>query len=405
MGGVFLCAVNAYALGVMIVPLEQEFGWSRADISGGPLILALIALVAGPFVGFAIDRFGSRPIGLLGIVSYCVALGLMGMTSSLVGWWGHWALIGMANMLVGPMVWTSVISHRFEKNRGKALAIALCGTGVAGLVVPMLTHVLIERDGWRAAYRDLALICAAVVLPVALALFRDVRGPSGEKPVRKPRTPEEKAELRAHLASPSFLKLTVATITFSIAGCALTNNGVPILLAEGFDRGTAAELAGLIGAGAIVGRLTCGVLLDRFDPRVVAAGSVLAPVVTASLLLATQGSETVAAAAYVVIGLAAGAEVDACAYLAARLFGLRWFGALFGAVCGLQLFAAGMTPLLSNAVYDATKSYDIALWAVIPLSIVSAGLLLLLRRTSPGEAEAPVAVATAQLAPAASSGA
>jgi cyanate permease len=178
----------------------------------------------------------------------------------------------------------------------------------------------------------------------------------------------------------TFLKLAGAASLFALSACALTSNGVPILLREGFDRGTAASLAGLIGIGSIAGRLGGGYLLDRFDAGKVAAVSVLSPIVTAILLLTHGRSERAAATACLVLGLALGTEFDACAYLAARHFERRHFGALFGMLAGLLLFFNGVAPTLANYVYDVTRSYDIVLWAIIPCSVVAAGLFLLLSR-------------------------
>src|SRR5690349_19291781 len=91
--GVMLCAVHGYSLGVMIGPLEREFGWSRAQISAGPLIISMIAIVAAPLVGSAVDRFGPRRIAVFGVLFFCSALGLLSTaTTSIWSWWGLWTL-------------------------------------------------------------------------------------------------------------------------------------------------------------------------------------------------------------------------------------------------------------------------------------------------------------------------
>jgi hypothetical protein len=106
----------------------------------------------------------------------------------------------------------------------------------------------------------------------------------------------------------------------------------------------------------------------------------LAPVVTVILLLAFPGQSWAAGLACFVLGLSIGTEVDACAYLAARHFGMRSFGALFGTINGLLLFGTGFAPLASNHVYDVVKSYDPVLWSLIPLCLLTAALFLALGR-------------------------
>jgi predicted MFS family arabinose efflux permease len=152
---------------------------------------------------------------------------------------------------------------------------------------------------------------------------------------------------------------------------------VPVLLARGMTSTTAAGIASLLGIGSITGRLVGGVLLDRFDAAKVATVSVAMPIVTVALLLAFPG-DRVAALACLVLGLSVGTEVDCAGYLAARHFGLKSFGTLFGALNGLMLFGNGIAPVLANHVYDVTRSYDIVLWAQIPACLMTMLLFLLL---------------------------
>lgn len=380
MAGIMFCSIHGYSLGVMIGPLEQEFGWARAQISTGPLIVSLIALLVAPLVGMAVDRFGSRKIGLVGPILFAGAVALLSTaTSDIRMWWALWLLLGVSSMFVIPTVWTAAINASFERNRGLALAIALCGTGIAAALYPTLTNVLVERFGWRGAYVGLAAISLAVVLPLVFLFFH---GP-GERKRNAAVTQTEPPKLRGlalseGLKSPRFIKLAAAATVFSVAICALTANAVPVLLGEDLDRTTAAATAGLIGIGSIIGRLGGGVLLDRFNAATVAACSVLTPIITVVILLFTQQSPFASGVAFFVLGLSVGTELDACAYLAARHFGMRSFGALFGAVNGLLLFGAGVAPLLANHVYDVTRSYDIVLWAIIPSCILTALLFLAL---------------------------
>ena len=384
--GIVLCAVHGYSLGVMIIPLEQEFGWSRAEISAGPLIISFIAVLVAPLVGIGIDRFGPRPIGLFGVLFFSAALAFTSTTTSnILSWWLCWAILGLGNMFILPTVWTTAINSVFDKNRGMALAIALSGTGICAAIVPSGTNALVEELGWRQAYVALGIICALVVTPLVFIWFRGAT----DRPRRSERAglPTGPAAvlsgmaLRQGASSPAFLKLAAAVLVFGMAGSGMTANGVPILRAQGFDGTTAAALAGLIGIGSIIGRLGGGFLLDRFDAKKVAAVSVITPIIFVLLLLMMSDDTVwVAAIACLVLGLSVGTEVDACAYLAARHFGMRSLGTLFGAINGFMLFANGIAPIAASYVYDATKSYDVFLWAVIPICLVSSLLFLTLGR-------------------------
>lgn len=380
LAGITLCSVHGYSLGVMIVPLEQEFGWTRAEISGGMFIISLIALFAAPMSGFATDRFGPRLIALFGIPLFGGCLALLSMaTANIASWWGLWALLAVGNMFLLPTVWTKAINGRFDANRGIALAIALCGTGIAAAFVPSLTNWLIADFGWRNAYVGLGLIGVVTVFPLAWFLFRPDSPVADAAPaVAQAATPAPDSSgvsARQGYTMPSFIKMAAAIWLFSAAICALTTNAVPVLLSRGMTPATAAGLAGLLGIGSILGRIGGGFLLDRFDAGKVAALSVTLPAVAVLLLLAFPG-DVAAGLACLIVGLGIGTEVDCCAYLAARHFGLRSFGTLFGTLNGLMLFGNGIAPVLANHVYDVTRSYEIVLWFQIPACLGTALLFL-----------------------------
>jgi MFS family permease len=145
----------------MIRPLEREFGWSRAQISIGPLMPSLAAVVMAPLVGLAVDRFRPRRIALFGVPFFSLALALLSTANDLVSWWGLYALLGVAAMFIFPMVWTAAISARFERNRGLALAIALSGTGISAAVMPVIATWLVNALGWRGAYVGIGLAAPA----------------------------------------------------------------------------------------------------------------------------------------------------------------------------------------------------------------------------------------------------
>jgi predicted MFS family arabinose efflux permease len=283
-------------------------------------------------------------------------------------------------MLILPTIWTSAINSRFDANRGKALAFALCGTGLAAFILPPVTTRLIAAYGWQHAYVGLAMAGMLIVLPLTLLWFHAAPRAQQTGPIDDATAQLAKGELRAEMLSPRFLKLLGASTVFSVAICALTTNATPVLRALGHDAITAADTAALMGFGSVVGRIGGGFLLDRFDARLVAAISVAAPIVTAMMLLAGGEDRLVASAACLFLGLAIGAEVDACAYLAARHFGLSNFGALFGTINGLMLFGNGVAPFAANYVYDVTGSYSSVLWAQVPACLLAAALFLALGR-------------------------
>lgn len=369
--GITLSTSQGYTLGVMIAPLEQEFGWTRAEISSGPLIVAIFALFAAPFVGIAVDRFGPRRIGIVGVIIFCSALALLSTaTADIASWWALYSLMAVAAIMVAPIVWTAAITRLFVKNRGLALAIALCGTGVGSALIPRLTFELVEAYGWRGAYMSMGALFAVIVLPLVVFFFKHPALNARETAAAHS-APLTGVGTREGLTSWRFIRLAAASTVISFAVTAMIANAVPILASEGIERGEAASIAGLVGIGAIIGRLCGGYLLDRLNANYVAAVAVLAPIITCAILIFAPGDITRSSIAFLILGLAVGTELDAVAYLAARHFGVKSFGALFGVMNGLMIFANGVAPLLANHVYDVTRSYEGALWALIPACVIA----------------------------------
>jgi predicted MFS family arabinose efflux permease len=402
--GMALASAPPYTMGVMLRPLEHEFGWSRAAISSGPMISAIAAVPLGTLLGWAVDRFGPRRIAVVGVLITCLSLGLLATTTaSIWSWWALWSLIALTCTLVKPTVWAAGVSSYFTSTRGLALAAMLCGTAVCSTLTPTLTNYLIDQHGWRATYLILAVIWTVLVFPPVLFLFNSAadqqRGRDLATRTRSAAAVLSGMDARPALTSWRYVRLSLASVTMVMATVTCVVSLVPILISLGHAPARAAELAGLIGVTTVIGRLIGGHFLDRMNAHVVAACTITLPVAAALILLLAPPSIPAAAAAVMILGLSMGAELDAVAYLTTRHFGLRSFGVLFGTIGGLQALATGLGPLLINAIYDATRSYDLALWLFIPMCLAGAGLFLSLgpfpEFETPQDAEAAAAAAAA----------
>lgn len=377
--GVGLLTVYVYSTGIMIKPLEEEFGWSRAQISSGPTIVAVIGCLAAPFIGMAIDRFGARRIAIPGVICLCAALAALSQANaSIWSWWGLWFLVALAHPFIKPTVWVAAVSSVFMTGRGFALAIALCGMSLGAAITPILANFLIDRYGWRSAYVGLSAFWLAVTLPMVVFGFfsaidkRRVRRATEAAAVPVPVLTG--MEGRPALRSFKFAKIATAASVISMCSIAMQVNLVPIISAAGIDRTTAATIAGVNGISGIIGKLLGGALIDRFDAGRVVGIAVTLPAISAMLLILAPGSIPAAVVAVGLLGFALGIEIDGVGYLTSRHFGLRHFGLIYGVIAGLLALASGIGPVLANHAYDVTGTYLPMLWSVIPLALLSAFL-------------------------------
>jgi MFS family permease len=382
--GVGLMSAPSYSTGVFIAPLEKAFGWSRAAIASGVMFNAVAAVVLGPFAGYAVDRIGPRWIAITGSALVCAAfVALSTVNASLWSWWGVWAAMALAAVLIKPMVWTAAVSSLFAASRGLALAATLCGTALASTVNPILCAWLIRHYGWRAAYLGLAIFYAVLVLPALLLFFRSALDRGGRR--SRDAAAPARADLpgvtaRQGLTSWRFHRLIIAACAMVLVGANSTINFVPIMMSFGHPQATAAGVAGLAGISTIVGRLIGGYMLDRINGNIVAGLSVAMPIGSSLLFLLFPGSVPAAVGAALFVGLSLGAELDCVAYLTTRHFGLKSFGVLFGTVGGALALATGLGPLIINRVYDVYGSYTPALIGFIPICLLGSTLFFTLGR-------------------------
>ena len=385
--GMALASTSIYSLGIFIAPLEAEFGWSRAEISAGLTINTVLSVLVSPFVGMLLDRVGVRRIGIFGVVAFCLMFACLSLaSSSLWTWWGLWLLLGASALAIKPTIWTTSVSSMFRTSRGLALSVMLCGTALGSSLSPVVGTYLIEAYGWRQGCVALAAFWAALVIPpvcLFLTSARDLQikanavpvyGPVDDPPVLTGVT------MRAGLLSRRFACLALAGFVTTLVIVSFVSNLVPILSSRGFERQTAANLAGLVGIATIIGRLSGGFLLDRTNGNIVGAASVGLAIIPALMLLLYPGSTMVAAAAVLILGLTLGSELDAVAYLATRHFGLKNFGGIFGTISGILAFGTGVGPFFVSLTYDLSRSYNYVLMAYIPLALLAAALFLSLGR-------------------------
>src|ERR1700728_800126 len=172
--GFFVSVIYIYTLGVVTPVVEREFGWSRTEITSGLSIVSLLSVILSPVVGLYIDRLGPRPISLVGVAIHCSALAALGFTGpSIWTWLTTWTVLAFGVLLTSSTVWTAVVAGHFERHRGLAIAVVLCGASLSGAIVPTMANLLIEAYSWRTAYFTLGGCGAAVTLPLLYICVRD----------------------------------------------------------------------------------------------------------------------------------------------------------------------------------------------------------------------------------------
>ena len=159
--------------GLFIIPMQQEFGWSRSAVSIGPVV-GLLAACMAPFGGVVIDRFGARPIAIVGLAALgaIYILPSFSPASPLYLYAVVGIMVVVATITSGVIYCAGVVTW-FRRNSGLAIGITMSGLSLtAAIALPALASV-IENYGWRTGYLTLSAVTWVIGLPFVVAWFRE----------------------------------------------------------------------------------------------------------------------------------------------------------------------------------------------------------------------------------------
>ncbi len=371
-----------YGFAVFLVPMEREFGWSRATLTGAFSLALLVSGLAAPFVGRLLDRLGPRlpmTVGSLAATILLLAWSRVEQVSTLYVVWGCLGL-AMALVLYEPAFAT--VAKWFERRRRLAITLLTLVGGLASIVFTPLQTWLVHELGWRTALVALALLLAAVtVLPHALLLRA--------APAAPPRAGREsEVDARAALRTVTFWSLTGALTLAAFVTVTVNVHLLPALLGRGYEPGFAATATGLVGLMQIPGRVLVAPLGRWFSDRLLTT-AVFALQGGALLVLLVAGHRPAGVLAFVALfGMANGMITIVRAARPAELFGSAAYGAIVGTMTLPVTLARAAAPLGAGALYTLFGRYEPVWWGLVALGVLSA-LAALLAETSARPLPAP----------------
>lgn len=364
---------------IVAVPLAREFQPSRMVLMLAMTVYAGASAVLMPLLGNLMDRASVRRLMVLGGLFLTAGYAAMSFATSFAQVLVIFGLlIAPANVLIGPLAVTVLLSRCFAQLRGRAMGIAIAGIAAGGFVFPLIIQGLLDAMTWRQAIRVLALVLAVWTVPAAL-LVVDRPSDRGLNPDGAPQPSElARAEMaRAPIAvwrilsDPSFwlVAATVAIVTAGMKG--MVTNLAPLAIDNGIDASTAATLVSVYAGCGFIAKLSFAALADRIGPRILmflALGGF-----GTGIALLTQASAGYGAIALGVacIGLFGGLMVPIESFIAPRIFGQRAVGRAMGLLSGTILIALLSTPPLFGFIFDLTGSYTGIFWAFSGLAFLA----------------------------------
>ena len=386
-------------LSVFLKPLSNDLGISRGVFSLIRTGEILIGAVAAPVVGPLIDRHGGRWLMAAGGVVSGAGLLFLGQARD---FWQflffRWLLISPGDALMGQMVVNVSISRWFVRMRGRALALAGMGHGLAKVGMPLLAASLIVQMGWRAAWVVFGLLTLALVVGPSLLFMRrrpEDMGllPDGADARRESGTPAKGAgSARAHtgaftdvawsrreaLRTPAFW-LIVTTFGVAHIGVSGLNLHVFAFVSDqGHTEMVAALVMSIIAFMQFSTPMVWGLLAERSDIARLIMAKFLIQAAGILLALSTPGLLSLYAG-FFLYGIGMGATSILAEMIWANYFGRVSLGKIRGMGSLLtHAFSAGGPPFF-GFLFDSTQSYFLSFSIFICLLFASAFLSLFLR--------------------------
>lgn len=373
----FLFGFALYGQGIYLVELQRLNGWSPELISGASTLSFLISNILATFTSEFVERLGAKRLVLLGIAALAASMAMLASATTVWQLYAAFILMSLGWIGMGTVVIATVVSLWFVRRRGLAISLAYTGASFGGVVATPLLVLLVERTGFAAAMLIAAAVTVAVLVPVALAWIgpRSQAGAGETGNLSPPQSPPATAEISRVKLMRS---LAFWTISLPFALALVAQIGFIVhqiaLLEPKVGRGSAGLAVSIMTFMSIAGRFGLGMVVDRFDPRLVAAVSIVSQ---AAALLVIRQADTVPVilAACAVFGFSVGNLITLPPLIIHREFSAASFVVVMGLSTAISGTIGALGPGLIGVIRGWSNDYDAALLVCIVLELVAAAIV------------------------------
>lgn len=394
-------ASASLTLAVFIYPMSQDLDWSRTMIAGAASLGGLVATVASPLVGWALDRYGARVILTFSVL-------VLGLSTISLAWatvpiafylaYGTGRVIFSSPMNIGSSV---VVSRWFVRRRGRATGILFLSHSAGMITFPLIAGLIIKYRGWEDAWIVLGVLVWALALgPVSMLVRQSPESvgllPDGDPPERSDgstqagASPEEPSwTLREAMHTPTLWLLAIATGSLFLLQSGTNIHQGAYFLDQGLGVGVSAASLSMNAVFTGAGSLFWGWLVDRVPVRYTYAGVALMMAVALMLFpMADTTFEALAVAS--LFGAAVGGILVVPVVAYANYFGRRSLSAIRGVTEPFVSLGQAIGAVFSGIIYDLTGSYKDAFIVLSILGFATIAMLLMARAPRRAEVDAGI---------------
>jgi MFS family permease len=358
-----------FSLAIFQEPIATDTGWSHIGIACAMTLNFIVMGFGGFFWGAASDRFGPRPVVLIGAALLGLALVLSSRAGSLLQFQlTYGILVGIAaSTFFAPMI--AATTAWFHENRGLAVSLVSAGMGVAPMTISPFARWLISASDWRTAMLIIGIGAWVLLIPAALLVRRAPETVALDADPMGAASGGAEAPLSQVFRSPQFILLGLTFFACCAAHSGPIFHMVSYATICGVAPMAAVSIYSVEGLAGLGGRLVYGTLADRIGVKPVLVGGLL--IQAAALmgyLFVSKLGEFYALA--LIFGSAYGGVMPLYAVLAREYFGQRIVGTVFGAATMLSSLGMAFGPLIGGWIFDTFANYS---WLFIGSAMVGLG--------------------------------
>jgi len=384
-----------YGMSVFMLPLEKEFGWTRAQTSWVTTIgLALIA-VWYVIAGFIQDRRGPRPVAVVGGLLFSAGFFLASYTTTLTMFYLTAGVIAGTGSGFGYVIPTSVGSKWFPDKRGLVIGLMVGGYGAGSGIFGPIALSLIDSRGWRSTFQILSLVFLAMTMIGAYLLRNPPAGyvPAGWDPTQVRASARAYADVPAAmmLRMPVFWTLWIAYCLGTTAGTMVISQLVPFARNSGHTAAVAAFALTVGAFGSASGRVLSGWMSDYAGRLNTLRVMLLISACAMPLLFLFRENLALFYVLLFAVYYCYGTQLSVYASTSADFFGTKNVGFNYGLLLCAWGVAAILGPFLGGRVYVATGEYRYAFFVAAAMSIAALATLAFARHPHSSAAKAAIA--------------
>lgn len=367
------------SMGLMLHPMVTDLGWSRTTLSAVVTVFMIVSASALPFTGRLVDRIGARSVLLFGVTVSGVAVASMSLIAT--PWqaflcYGLLFALGSAATSITPI--GVLLSQWYPQRLGMANSIAISGMGVGQLLIIGALSAQLEEIGWRGAFLWLGV---AMVVLLPLVWFTGRQGAPSQPAIdigARPSTAGDTTLRQALRRKPVWLLLVIYAVC-GFQDFLIATHMVALAVDEQVGQGVAGNMLAFMGLAGLVGVLLTGWINDRLGPWwPTGLCFIIRTVIFAAMIVSRD--PVVIVTVGLIYGFTFWITAPLTVVFARHYCGLALLGTISGLITMVHHAMGGLGAVYAARVFDASGSYQPAIWTMLALSLFGMLLTALLSR-------------------------